>query len=328
MNSLILNTCERFIRNRDTLKAVNSWDSGLQHVAGAMILTLRGADADGNKLLGCKKLIKESFGVFSSFRGNALTFATAMLSTADDPVALLRDTSVIYKALRGDFYSSDYLPIAAMMIAITVEPYDHSRIISRMAELYRLIRAEHPFLTSSEDTLFCSLLAMANRSNADLIRDMETCYETIKPQVLARNPLQSLSQLLALSTVAPAEKCERVMAFYNAFRAHGRRYGLENEFAALGALSMTGATPDAAIPEIIEIDDWLASQHGFGFFSSVSKRHRLMLSTALYTYVRLYNDGDVCDDDRAITEMMSMAVIFAILSAIIAQQQSSTAAAT
>ena len=91
---------------------------------------------------------------------------------------------------------------------------------------------------------------------------------------------------------------------------------------------MTGAAPDTAVAEIIEIDEWLAARPGFGFFSSVTKRHRLMLATALYTYVRLNTDGYRSDDERAITEMMCMAVIFAILSAIIAQQQSSTAAAT
>ncbi len=323
-----VNICDLLISNRDVFKSAFTWDSGLQHLSGAMIMTQRGLHADKDRLIECRNLIKRSFNVFSSFRGNALAFTTAMLATAEDPVSVVTDTVHVYKLLRQELYSSDYLAIAATVITTTAERFDYNRVAERTKEIYRLIKSEHPFLTSTEDTLYCALLALASRPNGELLRDVENCYALLKQQFLARNILQSTSHLLSLSTVSPAEKCERLSAYYEAFRIAGRRYGTDFELPSLAVLTMTGLSANAAAAAVIEADDYLGTMPGFGFFSSVSRKQRLMLAAAIVTRKCLTEDRCECENDLAIGNMMSLSVTCAILSAIIAQQQAASASST
>ena len=50
------------------------------------------------------------------------------------------------------------------------------RIVSRGRVLYKRMRAEHPFLTSSEDSVFAVLMAFSDKSDDELVADMEACY--------------------------------------------------------------------------------------------------------------------------------------------------------
>lgn len=307
MRQEVLERCELFIRNRAAAKSVFRFDSGMMHTCCASIFTSKGIEADENKLRECKSLLKHSVGAFSNFRSYARDPIISMLACSGEPEQLLDDSLAVYRMLKEVFFTSSFLPLAAILIAGMTQPEEYAGITARTRALYTRIRKNHPLLTSSEDSALCALLALSERTDEELIDDMEECYGMLRSYYLSKNALQSLTHVLALFDEPAGEKCEKVLRMKDLFRTSGRRYGSYYELATLGVLAMENADQNALVAEVIETDDWLRSQKGFGFWSSVTKKQRLMYAGMLTGI-----------DSR--TDVGNTAAISGTVSALIAEQ--------
>ena len=118
------------------------------------------------------------------------------------------------------------------------------------------MKAEHPFLTSGEDSSFCALSALSDRSDDDLISDMEACFKLLKPEFFSGNAVQSLAHVLSLCEGTPEEKCRRTLELFNNLKAAGRKYGTEYELPTLGIFAMTDVDSGQIVQEMLEIDEW------------------------------------------------------------------------
>ena len=223
---------------------------------------------------------------------------------------------MVYGLLKKDFWGSVYLPMAAMIIAQMENHNEYEPIAVRTRILYERMKSEHPFLTSGEDSALCALMALSDKSDDNLIHDAEACYRILKPYFFSGNAVQSLSHILALCDGQAEEKCERTIILFNKLKAAGHKYGTEYELPTLGVLAMTDGDADEIIREMIEIDAWLSTQSGFGFFSSISKKQRLM-------YV-----GILAQKDFAQNGTMETAAINSTISLILAQEVAMCAAVT
>ena len=95
------------------------------------------------------------------------------------------------------------------------------------------------------------------------------------------NEVQGLCEILALTEGDMKEKCDKAIKFYQTFKEHGKRYGVENsELAVMGTLIDIDEDPDALVDEIIETAEYLGTHKGFGTFS-LDKKQRLMFATIL-----------------------------------------------
>lgn len=306
--------CERLIENRDRIKSVFSWDSRLLHLTCASIFTAKGRTVDESVLEDCKNLLKQEVGVFSNFRGAARSPISAMLATSADPKQALENGLLAYQLLKKDFRTSSYLPLAAMILAQMAPPSRYEGIASRTRALYDRMKREHPFLTSGEDSTFCALMALSEKTDDEMIEDAEQCYRILKPNFFSSNAVQSLSHVLALCDGRPDTKCKKTMELFEKLKAAGRRYGTDYELPTLGVLAMSGGNPDEIVQEIAEIDDWLSRQKGFGLFSGIAKKQRLMYA------------GIVAQRDYLKEETMQTAAVNGTISLIIAQEATMYAA--
>lgn len=314
MNEQTRLRCELFIENKERIKSVFGWDSSLLHLACALIYTAKDKRADESTLQFCKELLKQRAGVFSNFRSTARLPIISMMAVSGSPERTLENGLEVYELLKRSFWGSVYLPTAAMIIAQLANPNEYERIAARTRVLYERMKAEHPFLTSGEDSALCALMALSDKSDDNLIHDMETCYGILKPNFFSGNAVQSLSHILALCDGQVEEKSERTMTFFNQLKAAGHKYGTEYELPTLGVLAMTDGDADEIIREIIEIDTWLSSQNGFGFFSGVGKKHRLM------------HAGSLAQKDFAQNTAMETATVNSAISMILAQEAATCAA--
>ncbi|MDF3002734.1 MAG: hypothetical protein K0Q48_2853 [Bacillota bacterium] len=281
MNEQTRLCCELFIENKERIKLVFGWDGGLVHLACAGIYTAKDKRVDEGTLQFCKDLLNQKFGVFSNFRSTARSPIASMLAVSANPEQTLGHGLEVYELLKKDFWGSVYLPLAAMVIAQMIEQNEYGRVAARTRLLYERMKSAHPFLTSGEDSAFCALMALSNQSDDNLIRDVEVCYHTLKPYFFSGNAVQSLSHVLALCEGQTEEKCERTMTLFNKLKAVGYKYGTEYELPTLGVLAMTDGDSDEIIAKLIEIDGWLSAQKGFGFFSGVTGKQRLMYAGIL-----------------------------------------------
>lgn len=316
MNERTLARCKNLIKNKETMKSVFTWEDGLTHLACAGIFINKEQTANEEVLLQCKDILKRNTGIFSNFKSTAKPMIVAMLAANENPQLLMERGLKVYDLLKEEFMSSVYLPIAAMIIAQYADEARYAELAQRTRRIYKQMRADHPFLTSGEDSTFCALMALLDKPDEVLLGDAEECYKILKNNFFSSNAVQSLSHVLAMCDGEPKIKCQRTMELFQKLKDAGHKYGTSYELPTLGVLAMADGNQDEIVAEMAEIDQWLSEQKGFGFFSSISAKQRLM-------YAGMITQQDYIND-----KMMQGAAVNGVISLIVAQQAAMCAAIT
>lgn len=273
MNASLTNMCELFIENRDRIKREFSWNSSYIYPVCAAIFTDKKQLVDVERLRFCDRMLKNYTGIFSNFRGTAKLAMVSMLSASPDPEQKMQKALQAYDMLKSHFFSSTFLPIAAVIMADMVEPDRYLHIAQRTRRIYDLMRRNHFFLTSSEDSVFAAMLALSSLSDEQIVNETESCYQLLKNNFFSKNAVQSLSHVLALCDGDPQDKCQRTMHLYHELSSRGCRYGGSYELANLGVLAML--PQDNIVNDIIAVDSFLSRQRGYGLLG-LGRKQRLM----------------------------------------------------
>lgn len=316
MNERTLARCKNLIKNKETMKSAFAWEDGLTHLACAGIFINKEQTANEEMLLQCKDILKRNTGIFSNFISTAKPMIVAMLAANENPQLLMERGLKVYDLLKEEFMSSVYLPIAAMIIAQYADEARYAELAQRTRRIYKQMRADHPFLTSGEDSTFCALMALLDKPDEVLLGDAEECYKILKNNFFSSNAVQSLSHVLAMCDGEPEIKCQRTMELFQKLKEAGHKYGTSYELPTLGVLAMADGNQDEIVAEMAEIDQWLSEQKGFGFFSSISAKQRLMYA------------GMIAQQDYINDKMMQSAAVNGVISLIVAQQAAMCAAIT
>ena len=316
MNERTLARCKSLIKNKETMKSAFAWEDGLTHLACAGIFINKEQTANEEMLLQCKDILKRNTGIFSNFKSTAKPMIVAMLAANENPQLLMERGLKVYDLLKEEFMSSVYLPIAAMIIAQYADEARYAELAQRTRRIYKQMRADHPFLTSGEDSTFCALMALLDKPDEVLLGDAEECYKILKNNFFSSNAVQSLSHVLAMCDGEPENKCQKTMELFQKLKEAGHKYGTSYELPTLGVLAMADGNQDEIAAEMAEIDQWLSEQKGFGFFSSISAKQRLMYA------------GMIAQQDYINDKMMQSAAVNGVISLIVAQQAAMCAAIT
>ena len=137
------------------------------------------------------------------------------------------------------------------------------------------MKKDHPFLTSTEDSVFAAMLALSDKSDDALLEEAERCYQLLKPNFFSGNAVQSLSHVLALADGRAEDKCDAVLSLFEALKARGRKDGTDFELASLGVLATLPVPQESMVEDILEVDEFLSRQKGYGLLG-ISKPQRLM----------------------------------------------------
>ena len=187
--------CNHFIEARDVVKETFKWDSSYLPPVCANLFCAAGAMPDMYRLRECRDLINQKTGIFSSFRGHIRVPLACLLSMEDHPEDKFDQARNNYQMLREQFSGSDYLALAAFLLT----EYDCTEErIARGKRIYRRMKDEHPFLTSSEDSIFALMMAWSDQTDEDLIADMEACYRILKERFHDSNCVQTMTHILAM----------------------------------------------------------------------------------------------------------------------------------
>lgn len=298
------------------MKSTFAWEDGLTHLACAGIFINKEQTANEDVLLQCKDILKRNTGIFSNFKSTAKPMIVAMLAANENPQLLMERGLKVYDLLKEEFMSSVYLPIAAMIIAQYADEARYAELAQRTRRIYKQMRADHPFLTSGEDSTFCALMALLDKPDEVLLGDAEECYKILKSNFFSSNAVQSLSHVLAMCDGEPKIKCQRTMELFQKLKEAEHKYGTSYELPTLGVLAMADGNQDEIVAAMVEIDQWLSEQKGFGFFSSISAKQRLMYA------------GMIAQQDYINDKMMQSAAVNGVISLIVAQQAAMCAAIT
>ena len=325
MRATLEKLCNNFIANRDTIKATFKWENDQIVAACSTIFMNRELLADSAKLENCKKLLKESTGVFSNFRGNAELPLISQLAVAKAPEEKLKKTLEFYDILKQEFWGSEYLALAAAVLADMVSAEQAGRMAEKARSIYNKMKQDHPFLTSSEDSVYAVLMAVSEKSDEALMEEMEVAYKKLKESFSSSNEVQALAHVLSIAEGGVEDKCNKVVALYQALRDADVKYGKYHELVVLASLALLDAEQSTLVEDIKAVDTFLADQKGYGFFG-IDKKTRLMHAAMIVSSDYAKNDNA---EVAAMTgTLAAVAAQQAAMCAVIAASAASSAAAS
>lgn len=311
MNAPLQKICEQFIENRETIKKTLKMGNAYVYPVCANLFCGKGETVEAEKLAECREILKQKAGIFSNFRGTIEYAVICMLALEEKPEEKLDRALAAYALMKKEFMASDYLALAAFMLA---DEEGMEEKVARGKRIYKRMQKEHPFLTSSEDSVFALMLAFAQRDDDALIGDMEESYDLLKKQLSSSgNYLQTVSHILALAEGDARAKTERFMELYDAIGQFGGKYGRYYELAVLAALSVQSGDVRLMAADVMDADAFLATQKGYGFFGMGKK-------------MRLMHAAMIVSNDYTSRGTMDAAAMSSTISIIIAQSMAALAA--
>ena len=306
--------CRLFIDNRDAVKSAFPMESSYLHTVCASIIANENRVADVEALKETRKMLKSRVNAFSSFRGTCELPIVAMLDVDSDPEWRFDKAVELYKGLKDHFFSSEYLPMVAIILSGMTE---QASAAERTRRIYDLMKKEHPFLTSSEDCVFAAMLAMSPRSDEELVREVEVCYNILKERFADRNAVQSLSHVLVLADSdrgSVSDKCRDTIRLFDLLKEKKHKYGTGYELSTLGVLATLPCGIEETVRDLISVSDFLKTQKGYGFFG-FDRAQRMMHAGMIVT-----------SDHLGSSEAMENAAVNSTVSVIAAQHAATCAA--
>ena len=255
--------CTEFITNRDIVKEAFKGDNSTINSICANLFCACGRTADADHLKECSKIISERTGFFSKFRGQLRCVLSCMLALGDNPEEQMLLAAEYYDLLKQNFKNTEYLALTAFLLTESGDKSLAAEKIVRGKELFHLMNKEHPYLTDDTDSVFAVLLAFSEKTDYDLIQDIEVCYKCLKTVFSHSDDVQTAAQILAMSDGVPEEKAQRMIDLYNALLEAGIKYGHSSELAPLTALSLADTPIPTLVEEIKEVDEFLKIQKDY-----------------------------------------------------------------
>ena len=307
MRTSLEQLCNNFITNRDTVKKVFKWENDLIVSVCSSVFMNRGMLAASEKLEQCKQILKDNTGVFSNFRGNVGLPMICQLAVAQNPEEKMQKTMDYYNCLKKEFSGSEYLVLAAAVMAEMVSKEQAVKVVESAKNIYSKMKKNHPFLTSSEDSVYAVLMAISERNDAVMMEETEGCYKKLKECFSSSNEVQALAHVLAIAEGGAEEKCNNVVALYETLKAADVKYGKYHELVVLASLAQLPVEKSVLVEDMKAVDAFLAEQKGYGFLG-IDKKTRLMHAAMIVSA------------DYAKSENAELAAMTGTLAAVAAQQ--------
>ncbi len=329
MNSAVMQRCDLLAENVEVLNKKFWLENHLMRIVSAGYLAAYGRKADVEHIKECRKLLSSKTGVFSEFRSYSEFVTSTKMSVQPSAEQYIDNAIAIYnKMQKGKIFGSSHRVLASVTICDMGKMNEADRINERTGELMKAMVKKHPFLTSEEDTCFATLLAMTEKSNEQIMEELETTYQILKEKFpFHSNAVFSLAQVLTIYDGAPEAKCERVMSVFTAMKEIGVKYDKEMALAALGLMVNVEGEASALALEIKETEEYLRKKKYFGFLD-ISKANRLMIALTTIASVYSENDTDVAataiESTIATVIAQELVMMVAVVSASAAAHSSSS----
>lgn len=157
---------------------------------------------DVNRLMDISDGIKKNVGMLSTLNSpHRYTFAAMLDVKFENPMEQFSKMLNIYEHLIGSKFSRESFTYLCAYILLTIESeLDLQTRISRSRSLYKGMRSNHFFLTSSSDYPLAVLLSNEDGTVEELLQNMEHFYSKLNQYGFSKgNDLQFLSHVLSLN---------------------------------------------------------------------------------------------------------------------------------
>lgn len=282
MNKELLNRCRLLVENRNTMKSAFKWENDSMGLAGSAIFTNLGKKIDLSAMKEAKKVFKENVGLFSGFRSEVKIPFMCKMVISGNPLKYFKTIEKICGMLKAKTTgSSQYRVLAAMTICDHVKEDEYQKYVNKTYEIYKKMKETHKWLTASDDIPFAAMLAVTDINIDTLFAEIEKCFEGCKGFFKNKNARQTLSHVLALSTLSSEEKCRKTGEIWKLLKNSNHKFGTNHEIAILGTLISLDLSTDDIVKHIVDADEYLKQEKGFGNLALGAEKRRMYAAIAV-----------------------------------------------
>ncbi len=311
--------CLKLVENYRALAAENKLQFTEMVLACAGIYLAAGKEPDPDRIKACKKLLKSKAGIFSNFRGSDELLVCCKMALAPDPERYFESVERAYQRLKT-FFSGEQTALAAMILA---EQGDSESLAEKTKQIYKEMKAAHPWLTSENDLPFAALMAVSGKNASAVYAEAEEIYAFLNGKLKAdKSTRQMLSHILAIRSGRPEEKCEKLCALAEGLKAAGHSLGREGRLAVLGILTDSALPTETLLERICETDDFLKQYKPFRGLFGVGRNCRRMFAVQMVQSA--LSEEDSLGASAMLTASVELAIVTMILMMILVSSTASS----
>lgn len=285
MKELLERLCSRYLLNLGLFTDFYPLERDILYPVCANVFCAADTDFDLGKFSDSMNLIKGEPKMLSSFRSTVRPLIASLMSVSNDPKGEMERYLNCYELLRKYFKDSEPLALLSVLL-MRVIPFEKAEEhIRRGRQIYDRMKKEHRILTTKEDVASAVMLAFSDKSDDELIEDMEESFRLLRHRA-DNNSIQTVSHILAMAAETPTEKCAKFAELYDSMIKKGREYGKHYELAMLAALSISRFSSSEIQNDISDGESFLAQHSTVGDLSGFGKNepvnHAFMLLMIAY----------------------------------------------
>jgi len=244
------------------------------------------------------------------FRGKNEAILANLLCSEDDYNIIFKNTLKVYEKIKSYTTShSDFIPLAAYIIAkeVPFDMYDH--MINRVKEFYKTIKKSHYWTTSARDYIFLISLAISDVDIEKTCRKIDYCYNYLKNIGLPKGvQLQTLSYIIAALGEINENNYQKIISICGGFKEKNLKLG-NYVIPSLGILALIDADFNDIAQEIKEAGEYLKTKKGYGFLG-ISNDMRMLLVVTLICDIYLKKEknetGEVSGTEITAAQRLSI----------------------
>ncbi|MCL2296158.1 MAG: DUF4003 domain-containing protein [Methanomassiliicoccaceae archaeon] len=270
----------------------------------ALIYALEGKPLDCDAVMSSYAAIKSSEGVLSVFRGRTSLCIAAMLSLKGNPKTLFDRTVAVYDMMNKRFLKSDFLAVAALMVAVNADPEDYPQIVSRMRSFHDGMKAQRQSYAGAAEYICTAMLALSNADPRNDVERIKRMYDILRPELSTETAL-ALAQIALASGVSDVQAADRILKLKGMTK--DRKMPLDP--IMLGVLALLPSDAEAILQDIIETQALLRTKKGLG---ALFARKQEMLLYAAAVIASGYTEDTKEDQVIAVASTGIFSTIIAI----------------
>jgi hypothetical protein len=234
-----------------------------------------------------------------------LLVAGVLVERGDDPEAFAAQIDSTRKRMRAvrmrRYTAFEVIVVLALRLHTRPGPITDDSV-ARVQAIYAAMKRHHWWLTGPEDLPACAILAMTERSPAELAGQANAIYEGLRPCSWPGESLQTASNMLAVSPLEPGELVDRFVTLSTSFEQAGLSIGFA-DYGTVASLCFL-AQPAARIAETVAAHTWLLH----GRLAWIDVRFAFNLAAQL-AYTRLLGEDPqlgLLADAKALFDMQKL----------------------
>lgn len=248
-----------------------------------------------------RKKIKSDTTIMSPFRGDTLNILSLLIATVDNEKEeeLIEDMYEIIENLEEQGFSSgSYLALTAFTISKYCRGKEKNDIISKIKELYIILKEKYSNITNDDDYLLCTLWVI-NNIQADTLDDfIENIFDHIADShIRSKNGVQGLANAIILN--GSSGEMYRTMEFM--LQLQKRNIKIANQFLPLlGVIS--NYNPRRNVDIVEGVIEYLCDEEGeYEYY--IDKGFRTIISIVITAFCTM------TDKKRYIDELLAQGIL-------------------